>query len=169
MTNPTKWSLTHSPSLNQLGTAFMARTNQTLLATVWLLVYSTTIAAAETHTVKARGPAYEPLVIFAEPGDAIAWVNMAMGVHDTKSIPGLIPEGAEHWQSQLGKDFQITLLKEGIYLYECTPHVGLGMAGAIVVGEPKNLPELEERIKTAHGAVKRVFRKTKQAIAARQQ
>lgn len=147
----------------------MARTNQTLLATVWLLIYSSTVAAIETHTVKARGPAYEPLVVFAEPGDAIAWVNMAMGPHDTRSIPGLIPEGAEHWQSQLGKDFQITLQEEGIYLYECIPHMGLGMAGAVVVGNPKNLSELEERIKAAHGAIKRVFRKTKQAIAVKQQ
>jgi pseudoazurin len=155
--------------LNQLGNSFMANTKKTLLGAIGFLVFSTVVAAAETHTIKARGPAYEPLVVFAEPGDTIAWVNMAMGTHDAKSIPDLIPEGAEHWKSPLGEDFQVTLEKEGIYLYECTPHVGLGMAGAIVVGDPKNLPELEEKIKTAHGAVKRVFRKTKQAIESKQQ
>jgi pseudoazurin len=28
---------------------------------------------------------------------------------------------------------------EGVYMYQCTPHLGMGMVGAIVVGQPTNL------------------------------
>ncbi|ADE16880.1 blue (type 1) copper domain protein [Nitrosococcus halophilus Nc 4] len=124
------------------------------------------MATAETHVIKTIGPAFNPMVVFAEPGDTITWTNMS--AHDTRSINGLIPEGAEPWQSQMGQNFNITLEEEGIYLYECSPHIGLGMTGAIVVGEPNNLAELEEKVKSAHGAVQRAFRKAKQAIKARQ-
>lgn len=136
------------------------------LALIMVLAFST-MAIAETYTIKAIGPAFNPIVVFAEPGDTIAWVNMT--AHDTRSASGLIPAGAEPWQSQMSQDFSITLEKEGIYLYECRPHTGFGMTGAIVVGEPKNLAELEEKVKSAHGAIQRAFRKAKQAIAAKQQ
>ncbi len=33
----------------------------------------------------------------------------------------------------------MTLSKPGVYMYQCAPHVGMGMIGAIVVGEPANL------------------------------
>ena len=29
--------------------------------------------------------------------------------------------------------------EEGVYMYQCTPHLGMGMIGAIVVGGPANL------------------------------
>lgn len=125
------------------------------------------IVIAETHIIKSIGTAFNPIIVFAEPGDTITWINMP--AHNTKSINGLIPQAAEPWQSQMGQDFSVTLEKEGIYLYECNPHLSFGMAGAIVVGEPKNFAELEEKVKNTHGAIQRVFRKTKEAIATAEQ
>lgn len=113
----------------------------------------------EIHIVTAQGLKYEPLVVKIQPGDSIAWENMP--THDTQSLEGLIPEGAEPWHSPLGENFQRTFTVEGIYVYKCTPHFGAGMGGVIIVGNPVNL----DVIKAAEvkGAARRLVKK---AIAA---
>lgn len=110
---------------------------------------------AKTHTVTAQGLIYDPLVIKINTGDSVAWRNMA--THNTESLEGLIPEGAEKWSSPIGKSFTRAFTQEGIYVYKCTPHFGTGMGGAIIVGEPVNL----EQIKNADvsGAAGRLVRK----------
>lgn len=113
----------------------------------------------EIHVVKAVGLKYDPLVVTIQPGDTVAWENMP--THDTQSLEGLIPEGAEAWHSALGENYQRTFTVEGIYVYKCTPHIGAGMGGAIIVGEPKNLEAI--KAKDVGGAEGRLVRK---AIAA---
>jgi pseudoazurin len=103
------------------------------------------------------------MVLFINPGDTVTWTNMAG--HDTTSLDGMIPEGAEKWQSKMGEVFSVTFDKEGAYVYKCTPHVSLGMLGAIIVGDgdPENLEQI-----TGHpdnkGMIKRVIRKMTQAL-----
>ncbi|MGH9893755.1 MAG: plastocyanin/azurin family copper-binding protein, partial [bacterium] len=102
------------------------------------------IAAADTVEVRAVVTKFEPTVlVFIEPGDSVKFTNMAG--HDTVSIEGMIPEGAEPWKSAMNQEFSVTLDKEGAYVYKCTPHVGNGMLGAIVVGEgpPANLDAIK--------------------------
>lgn len=94
-------------------------------------------AGGAIHIVTAQGLKYEPMVIKIQPGDTVAWENMP--THDTQSIDGLIPEGAEAWHSAMGVNYQRTFTVEGIYVYKCTPHIGAGMGGAIIVGNPVNL------------------------------
>lgn len=113
----------------------------------------------EMHIVTAQGLKYSPLVIQIQPGDTVAWENMP--THDTQSIEGLIPEGAEAWHSELGKNYERTFSQEGIYVYKCTPHIGAGMGGAIIVGNPVNLDAIKAA--DAKGAEGRLARK---AIAA---
>ncbi|MGH8593829.1 MAG: plastocyanin/azurin family copper-binding protein [Gammaproteobacteria bacterium] len=125
---------------------------------------------AEEHVVKAMATKYEPVVVFAQPGDTVTWTNMAG--HDSASLPGMIPEGAEAWQSKLGENFTVTLEKEGAYVYKCSPHVSLGMLGAIVVGAtpPANLSAIDKALETTKepkGMVKRVVKQLKQALAAK--
>lgn len=117
------------------------------------------VTGGQIHIVTAQGLKYEPLVTVIQPGDTVAWENMP--THDTQSIEGLIPEGAEAWHSELGKNYERTFAVEGIYVYKCTPHIGAGMGGVIIVGKPTNL----EAIKAADvkGAEGRLARK---AIAA---
>jgi len=116
-------------------------------------------AAAEAtgvvHIVTAQGLKYAPLVIQVGLGDTVAWENMSS--HDTQSIEGLIPEGAEAWHSGMGENYQRTFLVEGIYVYKCTPHFGAGMGGAIIVGQPSNLDAIKAvKVK---GAAKRLVKK----------
>lgn len=97
--------------------------------------------AEETHTVKARGMAFEPMVIQIEPGDTVVWRNMS--THNTESLEGMIPEGAEPWKSPLSENYRHTFEEEGVYIYVCTPHVSMGMGGAVVVGNPNNLEDVK--------------------------
>jgi pseudoazurin len=99
---------------------------------------------AEDHIVKGIVTKWEPMVVFAQPGDRIIFTNMAG--HDAQAIEGMVPEGTEIWQSKMGAEgFTVTLEKEGVYMYKCNPHVSLGMIGAIVVGDgtPANLATVE--------------------------
>lgn len=116
-------------------------------------------AEGQIHVVKAQGLKYNPLVIKIQPGDTVAWENMP--THDTQSLEGLIPEGAEAWHSKLGQNYERTFTVEGIYVYKCTPHIGAGMGGAIIVGNPVNLDQIIAA--DAKGAEGRLARK---AIAA---
>lgn len=110
------------------------------------------LAMAETHTVTAQGLAFNPLVIKIAPGDTVAWNNM--NTHNVEMMEGLIPEGTEAFKSDMSQDFSHTFEEEGIYVYQCTPHIGAGMGGAVIVGEPKNL----DAVKAADvkGGLKRV-------------
>ncbi|MCX4189783.1 plastocyanin/azurin family copper-binding protein [Methylophaga sp. OBS3] len=115
-------------------------------------------ATGKVHTVTAQGLVYNPLVIQIAPGDSVGWTNMS--THDTQSIEGLIPEGAEPWHSAMSENFQRTFTQEGIYIYKCTPHFGAGMGGAIIVGQPVNLEQVQAF--DAKGATKRLVSKALQ-------
>lgn len=119
-------------------------------------------AAAKIHIVTAVGLKYEPMVTVINPGDTVAWENMP--THDTQSLEGLIPEGAEAWHSPLGENFQRTFTVEGIYVYKCTPHFGAGMGGTIIVGKPVNLDQIKSV--EVKGAAKRLVKKALQTAEA---
>ena len=139
----------------------IAKSHVAGLAASLMLISAT--ALADEIVVTAKATAFEPMVVFIKPGDTVKWTTMAG--HDTASIEGMIPEGAQPWQSKLGEEFNVTLDKEGAYIYKCTPHVGSGMLGAIVVGElpPKNLDQIQAHPENK-GMVGRVIRKLDQEL-----
>lgn len=101
-------------------------------------------AAAETHSVEMlnRGEAgamvFEPAFIQAQPGDTITFVPTDRG-HNSATIEGLLPEGAEPWEGEMNEEVTITVTAEGLYAYQCDPHAPMGMVGLIQVGAPTNL------------------------------
>ncbi len=113
----------------------------------------------ESYTVTARATSYDPMVLQINPGDNVNWTNMSG--HNVDFEEGNIPAGAEPWQTSLGDNVNKTFTKEGLYLYKCTPHFAMGMVGAIIVGEPTNLAEVEEN---AEGMYKRALAKAKKQI-----
>lgn len=127
---------------------------------------------SQEHIVRGVVTQWDPMVVFAQPGDSIRFVNMTG--HDTQAIDGMIPEGATAWRSKMGEDgFSVTLNAEGVYIYKCNPHITTGMVGAVVVGEP-DLTELDEMEATADSSVpvggnmvKRTIRKLRKAIEVR--
>ena len=105
-------------------------------ASVITVMLSNSALAAE-QSVNAEARAFKPDIIYIQPGDTVGWTNMTS--HMVASVQGLIPEGAKPFQGQLGENVKVTLDKEGVYGYVCTPHLGFGMVGVIVVGKPNNL------------------------------
>ncbi|MEM6461014.1 MAG: pseudoazurin [Pseudomonadota bacterium] len=73
-----------------------------------------------------------PLVLSIEPGDTVVFLPTDKG-HNSESIKGMIPEGAEPWKSRINKEEAVTFTQPGIYGYRCAPHAALGMVGLIIV------------------------------------
>lgn len=124
------------------------------MATLIAIMGMVAPAMAETHEVlmlnkdpddkKAR-MVFRPEVLHIAPGDTVKFISTDPG-HNSVSDPDMIPEGAEPWKSKIGKDFEVTLEKTGIYEYYCMPHRMMGMVGAIVVGDDlSNLDALKAR------------------------
>lgn len=115
-------------------------------------------AFAEDHIVNAQARMFAPAILYIKPGDTVKWANMTS--HNTVSQEGLIPEGAEGWRGQIGENKAVTLDKEGVYAYVCEPHIGFGMVGAIVVGEPVNIDqEMEYARNNLQGPYRRIIGK----------
>lgn len=120
---------------------------------------SGTAAGGETHTVTARSTSYDPVVLKINPGDTVSWTNMSG--HNVHFEAGNIPEGAETWQTALGDNVNRTFDQEGLYLYKCDPHFALGMVGALIVGTPDNVAQVEQNAK---GMYKRALAKAMKEI-----
>ena len=106
--------------------------------TVLLVSFS---AMAEEHVVVSGATNFNPMHLFIKPGDTVKWTNMT--IHNSESMEGLIPEGAEPWKSKIGQEIAVTLDVEGVYIYKCFPHYANGMVAAIIVGEASNMRQLD--------------------------
>ena len=100
-------------------------------------------AAAATHTVKMlnSGPGgamvFSPALIKVAPGDTVTF-EPTHPTHNAESINGMLPAGAAPFKGPLSKPLTVKFTKAGLYGYKCTPHYGMGMVGAVVVGGAAN-------------------------------
>ena len=76
---------------------------------------------------------FEPAVVKAAVGDTVTFKATDMA-HNSASIKGMIPEGANAWNGAMSQDVTVTVNKEGVYVYQCTPHSMMAMVGVIQVG-----------------------------------
>ena len=76
---------------------------------------------------------FEPAVVKADVGDTVTFKATDMA-HNSASIEGMIPEGANAWNGAMSQDVTVTVNKEGVYVYQCTPHSMMAMVGVIQVG-----------------------------------
>ena len=81
---------------------------------------------------------FEPAVIKISKGDTVNFVATDMS-HNSASLDGMIPAGANSWNGALSQDISITFTEEGVYVYQCTPHAMMAMVGVIQVGDAVNL------------------------------
>ena len=77
---------------------------------------------------------FEPSVLHVRPGDSVTFKATDLG-HNAASIEGMIPAGAESWDSGMSQDVTVTFGEEGTYVYQCTPHLMMAMVGVIIVGD----------------------------------
>ena len=95
---------------------------------------------------------FEPAVIKISKGDTVNFRAVDMS-HNSASLEGMIPDGAESWNGALSQDISITFTEEGVYVYQCTPHAMMAMVGVIQVGEAVNL----DSVKSQASQTKSVF------------
>jgi pseudoazurin len=89
---------------------------------------------------------FEPAVLKINKGDTVTFKSTD-AAHNSASIKGMIPAGAEEWNGRLSQDISVTFNVEGVYGYQCTPHMMMAMVGIIEVGE--NQSNLESAKATA--------------------
>ena len=139
------------------------------LVIVLFVLSSIEVSAQQVHIINAEARIFNPDVLYIQPGEYVKFVNMTS--HDTVSInkvplpdgeefAGMLPEGAEGWKSGMGNNITLQLDIEGVYPFVCIPHIGFGMMGVIVVGEPVNIDTAMENAKTTlMGAYRRLIGK----------
>ena len=77
---------------------------------------------------------FEPSVLQVQLGDSVTFKAENPG-HNAASIEGMIPDGADPWDSGISQDITVTFNEEGTYVYQCTPHLMMSMVGVITVGD----------------------------------
>ena len=95
---------------------------------------------------------FEPAVLKVSIGDTVHF-KATDAAHNSASIEGMIPNGAQTWAGALSQDISVVLDTEGVYVYQCDPHILMAMVGVIQVGAASNL----EEIKQAARALKSTF------------
>jgi pseudoazurin len=82
----------------------------------------------------AQANVFAPALLHIAPGDSVTFLPSDPS-HNTASKKGMVPEGAEPWNSPVDQEFTVTLTVPGVYGYICVPHYEMGMVGLIVVGD----------------------------------
>jgi len=123
------------------------------------IIMPATAGAAEFEVLMlnkgAKGAmVFEPDFIAAAPGDTIRFVPTDKG-HNVETIKGMIPEGAEPVKGKINEEVTVTVDKDGVYGFKCTPHYAMGMVALVTVGTLTNLDEAKAVKQT--GKAKKVF------------
>ena len=85
---------------------------------------------------------FEPAVLKVSLGDTIHF-KATDAAHNSVSMDGMVPSGATNWAGKLSQDISVVLDTEGVYVYQCDPHVMMAMIGVIQVGEAVNLEDVK--------------------------
>ena len=82
---------------------------------------------------RSRRMVFSQEIISVAPGATVTWSATDRG-HNVEFVAG--PNGVDlPARSAIGRDFEHTFTKPGVYVYVCTPHATMGMIGVVVVGE----------------------------------
>ncbi len=125
----------------------MKRSQLLSLATVAAALFATPAMSAD-HTVKMLNQGadgmmvFEPAYLKVAPGDTVTFVPTDVG-HNSASA--LVPDGAESWRGTYTDPLTVTLTEEGVYLFQCDPHVMMAMVGVIQVGDAVNLTAAKQK------------------------
>ena len=126
---------------------------------IFFLALLTSFVAAENFDVKmvnadASGQVmiFDPPFIKANVGDTVTFLPTDM-LHNSQSVPGLIPSSANSWNGAMNEKITVELNAEGVYVYQCTPHIALGMIGVIQVGNPTNIDDVKNSVSSLESMI----------------
>ena len=126
---------------------------------LFLIALLTSFVTAENFDVKmvnadssGQVMVFDPPFIKANVGDTVTFLPTDM-LHNSQSVPGLIPSSANPWNGAMNEKITVELNTEGVYVYQCTPHIALGMIGVIQVGSPSNIDDVRNSISSLEGMI----------------
>ena len=110
-----------------------------LFLTFSVSCFAKTIITAETNEIEMLNKRDDgAIMVFSvdvakiNAGETITWLPTDK-MHNIEMKNG--PDGASlPKKSKFSKEFSMTFDVPGIYVYQCTPHVAMGMIGIVVVG-----------------------------------
>ncbi|WEZ86102.1 pseudoazurin (plasmid) [Rhizobium sp. 32-5/1] len=80
---------------------------------------------------------FEPSLTKVAKGDTVTFIPTDKS-HNAETVKDLLPAGATAFKGKMNEAVKVTFDVEGAYVVKCSPHVGMGMVGLIVVGDPKS-------------------------------
>ncbi len=122
-----------------------------MLVFLALIIFLPAISWAKKYKVEmlnsknGKSMIFEPAFLKIEKGDQVIFMPVDSG-HNSRSI--FVPEGSNNWKGENNQEIVFNYQKEGIYIYQCSNHSVMGMVGVIQVGNPLNLEEAKDFIKS---------------------
>ena len=113
------------------------------------IFFSQSIFASDTHIVKMLNNSqsgimvFEPAYIKIKNGDSINFIMEDAG-HNASTVAG--PSGSIPFNTAYKPSTIIKFDVNGLYLYECSPHSMMAMAGIIQVSDSNNKKQIIEEV-----------------------
>ena len=123
---------------------------------ILILLISNSAHAAEVHVVKMLNSGalgamvFEPAFIKINTGDSINF-EMADAGHNAVTVAA--PAGSVPFNTKYKPSTIVKFDVNGLYLYKCSPHAMMAMAGIIQVSDASNKAEMEKAIMKFEGTV----------------
>ena len=120
-----------------------------LYGLILILLIGNSVHAAETHVVKMLNTGalgsmvFEPAFIKINTGDSI---NFEMSDAGHNAVTVAAPAGSVPFDTKYKPSTIVKFDVNGLYLYKCSPHAMMAMAGLIQVSDASNKTEMNEAI-----------------------
>ena len=127
----------------------MLHKNRILIAGAALALFAAANAQAADHQVlmlnqgKDGAMVFEPGYLKVAVGDTVKFVAKDK-THNAESL--VVPAGAAPFKGQTDEEIVVKIEHEGVYVYQCAPHVVMAMVGVIQAGKPANLADAQPGI-----------------------
>ena len=127
-----------------------------LFSLITIILFSNVVYASENHIVKmlnngtTGSMVFEPAFIKINTGDSITF-EMTDAGHNAVTVAG--PSGSSPFDTKYKPSTTVKFDVNGIYLYKCTPHAMMAMAGLIQVSDSSNKVEMAKTIERFEGTV----------------
>ena len=127
-----------------------------LFSLITIILFSNVVYASENHIVKmlnngtTGSMVFEPAFIKINTGDSITF-EMTDAGHNAATVAG--PSGSSPFDTKYKPSTTVKFDVNGIYLYKCTPHAMMAMAGLIQVSDSSNKVEMAKAIERFEGTV----------------
>lgn len=95
---------------------------------------------------------FDPPFVKISKGDSVTFLPTDM-LHNSESIPSLSPVSGTSWKGEMNEKITVTFDQEGVYIYQCTPHIALGMIGVLQVGAGTNLADIRKSVSSLESKI----------------